>query len=182
MTAVNQRGDDLHLALPRIRTDDVRVALPEFTEASLLGAIRAPDRSDLEGLERLRELPAAAVTGIVAGQRHGQVEAQAQIGELLAGGPGLLELLAALEHLEDQLLVVASSLAQQHAEVSSAEVAMRLETKRSVDARDGIRACAPGRQRREKIAEPRGWGAGRLTWGAETSTSPARRGRRPGRA
>ena len=102
------RQDQLDLRPPRDATPEhVDVALGELAEAALLGPLRPPHRADLDGLERLGQ--PGVVLGVVARQRHRQVEAQAEVGQLVAPRRrGGLELLAALEDLEDQLLVLAA--------------------------------------------------------------------------
>ncbi len=56
------------------------------------------------------------VLGVVPRQGHGEVEAQPVLGELATGALGRLEILPALEYLEDQLLVLAPLAAHEQAE------------------------------------------------------------------
>ena len=112
--AVQEQGGDVdQLGLGRVGgiAQDVDVALGELAETTLLGTVGAPDRAHLQRLEGGGEL--ADVVGVVAGQGHGQIVAHTRVAEIVKGGglDGLGELLAALEHLEDQLLVLATLLA-----------------------------------------------------------------------
>jgi len=66
-------GDDLGVGERRARPDDVRVELLELPVAAGLRALAAEDVAELVALEREGQV---AVRGHVAGQRHGEVEAQ----------------------------------------------------------------------------------------------------------
>ena len=57
--------------------DRVEIALHEFAVAAALGVFAAPDRGDVVALERRAEF--ADVLGGEAGERHGQVEAEADV-------------------------------------------------------------------------------------------------------
>ena len=81
--AAERLGDDeRHLGLEVRReladVDDVDVGLGELAEAPLLRPLAAPDLLDLVAAEREGEL--AGVLEHVAGERHGEVEVQAQRG------------------------------------------------------------------------------------------------------
>ena len=103
------RQDELDLGDLGDHAQDVDVALGELPEAALLRALGAPDRPDLDRLERVGQL--GSMVGIVPRERYRQIEAQPEIGEIIfAGGRGV-ELGAALENLVDQLLVLAAAAA-----------------------------------------------------------------------
>ena len=103
------RGGEDQLDLGDLRRDaeDVDVALGELPVAAALRPLGAPDRPDLhrpEGIRQLRE-----IVRVVPGERHRQVEAEAQVGQVgLGRGRAQVQLLPALEHLEDELLVLAA--------------------------------------------------------------------------
>jgi hypothetical protein len=92
----------------RVLADHVDVALVELAEAAALGALAAVHALHLVAAEREGQL--VLVLGHVAGQRHGQVEAQGQLGQavafLLQRAGGLHEI-----HLA---LGLAAGLGQQH--------------------------------------------------------------------
>src|SRR4051812_41524020 len=100
------REDELDLRHDATDADHVDIALRELTVAALLWSLRAPHRADLDGLERLGQ--ARMVLGVVARERNREVEAQPQVGKLGAARPRALELIASLEDLEDELLVLAA--------------------------------------------------------------------------
>ena len=60
--------------------DDVDVALHELAVAALLRALGPPDRRDLDRAEHGGQL--GAVGRVEAGQRHGEVEAQPEVGQV----------------------------------------------------------------------------------------------------
>ena len=100
--------DQLHLGIGGRIAQNVDIALYELAQTALLRALGAEHTVGLDHLEGAGQL--ILVGGIVAAQRQGQVIAQAHIGQLLgiAGVQGSGELIAALEHLEDQVQVVAA--------------------------------------------------------------------------
>ena len=71
---------------------DVDVALGELPEPPLLRPLGPPHRPDLDRLERIGQL--GVVLRVVARQRHGEVEAQPEVGELVARPLGALEIFA----------------------------------------------------------------------------------------
>ena len=88
---------------------NVDIALGELAEAALLRLVGAPDAADLQRLEGARQL--RCVRGIIARERHREVIAQAGIGKVRAAAlDHLLEIAAALEDLEDELLIFAALL------------------------------------------------------------------------
>ena len=104
---LRRRQDQLDFDHRRGHAEHVDIALGELAEASLLGPLRAPHRADLDRLERVGQ--PGVVLGVVAGQRHRQVVAQAKVGQLaLPRANRGLQIFTALENLEDQLLVVAA--------------------------------------------------------------------------
>src|SRR5262249_19627877 len=103
---------------------DIDVALGELAEAPLLRALGAPHRPDLDGLEGVGQL--GPMVGVVPRERHRQIEAQSQVGEVLfAGRARGVELGPTLEDFVDQLLVLASVAALEQAKVLEAGVSMR---------------------------------------------------------
>ncbi len=86
----------------------VDVALHELPVAPLLRALGPPHRGHLDAAEHRRQL--GAVGRVEAGQRHRQVEAQAQVGEVerLLRGLQVVVGETALEDAERELLVVAA--------------------------------------------------------------------------
>ena len=100
--------DQLDLGVGGLIPQNVDVALDELPQTALLGAFGAEDAVGLDDLEGVGEL--VLVGGIEAAQGQGQVVAQTHIGELLgvAGSQCAGQLIAALEHLEDQVQVVAA--------------------------------------------------------------------------
>ena len=108
--------NELDLRHLRADTENIDVALGELAKAPLLRPLGAPHRTDLDRLERIREL--RVVVSIVARERHGQIEPQAEVGELrVSTARGRLELRAPLQNLEDQLLVLAAVARQQETNV-----------------------------------------------------------------
>ncbi len=88
--------------------EDVDVALGELAVPAPLGALGAPDRADLHRPQGLRQL--RMVLRVVAAERHGEVEAETQVGQVgLGRRRAQVQLLPALEHLEDELLVLAAA-------------------------------------------------------------------------
>ena len=69
--------DDLGIGGDALGADRVEIALHELAEAAALRVLAAPDGGDVVALERRAEL--ADVLGGEAGQRHGEVEAQADV-------------------------------------------------------------------------------------------------------
>ena len=100
--------DQFHLGVGGAVAQNVDVALHELAQTALLGALGTEHTVGLNHLEGAGQL--VLVGGIVAAQGQGEVVAQAHVGELLgvAGVQGGGELVAALEHLEDQVQVVAA--------------------------------------------------------------------------
>ena len=100
--------DELHFSVGAGIPQNVNIALDKLPQAPLLGTLGAVDAVGLDDLEGGGQL--VAVGRIVAGERQRQVIAQAHVGQLLfvAGGQRLFQLVAALEHLEDQVEVVAA--------------------------------------------------------------------------
>ena len=99
----------LRLGAGRGIPDDVDVALHELAVATLLRALGAPHRRDLDRAEDGRQL--AAVARVEARERHRQVVAQPQIGELggvVGRGADRVGVESALEDVEGELLVVAA--------------------------------------------------------------------------
>src|SRR5699024_10346757 len=87
---------------------NVDVALDKLPQAALLGALGPVDPVGLDDLEGVGQL--GPVGGIVAGQGQRQVVAQAHVGQpgLVAGSQRRGQLVAPLEHLEDQVQIVAA--------------------------------------------------------------------------
>jgi hypothetical protein len=106
--------DQLDLGHARCHPQDVDVALGELAEASLLGALRTPHRTDLDRFQGIGQ--ASVILGIVAGQGHRQVEAKPVLGELASRAHRRLQVLPPLEHLEDELLVLAPLAADEQAQ------------------------------------------------------------------
>ena len=73
----DQRCLDVMVLGERVLADDVDVGLCELPVAALLGTLAAPDLLDLVAAEREVQVP--GVLQHVAGQRHGQVEVQAEV-------------------------------------------------------------------------------------------------------
>ena len=90
-----------------VAPDDVDVGLGELAVAALLRSLAAPGRLHLEAAERELEVP--GVLEDVAGERHGQVEVQPQLGlRVRLGGDALEDVdllvdLAALGQALDRL-------------------------------------------------------------------------------
>ena len=74
-----RRRDQLDLGQLARLADDVDVALHELAVAALLRTLGPPDRRDLDRPEHGRQL--GAVGRVEPGERNGQVEAQAEVGE-----------------------------------------------------------------------------------------------------
>ena len=137
---LRRREDQLDLGDLRRDTEDVDVALGELPVTAPLRTLGAPDGSDLHCAERLRQLP--VVVGIVPGERHREIEPEAEVGEVRLGGDGAeVQLLPALEHLEDQLLVVAAPAAGEQLQALQGR---RLDAAESVPAIHG--EDRPGRR------------------------------------
>ena len=135
--------DDLRLDGHRRRAEHVDVALHELAEAPVLRALGAPHRADLVALEHGRQR--RAVRGVVARERDGQVEAQRQVGQLAIAGARPLQLRAALEDPEHQLLVLAAALAEEHRQALDRRRVHALEAERLVglaNPPDQLRALA----------------------------------------
>ena len=100
--------DELDLGVGALVAQNVDVALDELAQTALLGALGAEDAVGLDDLEGVGEL--VFVGGVEAAQGQGQIIAQAHVGELfrVAGVQGGGELVAALEHFEDEVQVVAA--------------------------------------------------------------------------
>ena len=100
--------DELYLSIGRRIAQNVDIALYELAQTALLRALGAEHTVGLDHLEGAGQL--VLVGGIVAAQGQGEVIAQAHVGELfrVAGVQGSSELVAALEHLEDEVQVVAA--------------------------------------------------------------------------
>ena len=92
--AIRQLGLGLDAGL----ADDVDVALDELAVAPLLRALGPPDRSELDRAEHRGQF--GPVAGVEAGERHRQIETQAEVGELerLLRRLEVLVRQAALEH------------------------------------------------------------------------------------
>src|SRR5699024_10356572 len=100
--------DQLHLGVGALVPQNVDVALDELPQAALLGALGPEHPVGLDDLEGGgQDVP---VGRVVAGQGQGQVVAQAHVGQLavVAGVQRGGELFAPLEHLEDQVQVLAA--------------------------------------------------------------------------
>ena len=121
--------DQLDLDERRGQPQHVDVALGELPEAALLRPLRAPHGADLDRLQRVGQ--PRVVLRVVTRERHREVEAQAEVGQILPRAPRRLELLAALHDLEDQLLVLAA--------VAAGQQAQALERRR-LDAAEAVRA------------------------------------------
>ncbi len=147
------REDHLRLDRHRRRAQHVDVALHELAEAAVLRALGAPHRAELIALEDGRQL--AAMGRIVARERDGQVEAERQIGEVgPARGDGALELGAALQHLEHELLVLAAALPEKHAHALHRRRVHALEAEGLVRLADASQELvAPAILRRQEVAE-----------------------------
>ena len=100
--------DQFHLGVGGGVTQNVDIALHELPQTALLGALSAEHPVGLDDLEGVGQL--VLVGGVVAAQRQGEVVAQTHVGQLLgvAGVQGSGQLITALEHLEDQVQVVAA--------------------------------------------------------------------------
>ena len=102
--------DERHLGLEVRRqladVDDVDVGLGELAVAALLRPLAAPHLLDLVAAEREGEV--AGVLEHVAGERHGEVEVQAQLGvacRVVAGQPAdAVDLLVGVAALAEQPL------------------------------------------------------------------------------
>ena len=110
-----QRGNVDQLALCGIGgiPQNVDIALCELAEPPLLRAVCAPDRADLQRFEGCRQTP--GIVGIVAGQGDGQVIPHTRVTQIIRIGSlrRLSQFFAALEHLEDKLLVLSALLVRQ---------------------------------------------------------------------
>ena len=105
-------GDELNLRHVGAVAQNVDVALGKLAEAALLGLVRSPDAADLQGLEGRRQQ--GGIGGVIAGQRDGQIIAQTDVRQIRAVFLQLLfQIPAALEDLEDQLLILAALLVGQ---------------------------------------------------------------------
>src|SRR5882724_11524750 len=161
--------DQLDLDERRGQAEHVDVALGELAEAALLRPLRAPHRPDLDGLQRIGQ--PRMVLGVVARERHREVEAQAEVGQILARASRRLQLLAALHDLEDELLVLAALAAGEQRQVLERG---RLDAPEAVGAVDGddlayggvahaARRSAgktAGLQRMSRVGTGTGWRAG----------------------
>ncbi len=118
---------DLRLDDRRRRPDRVDVALVELAEPPARRPVRPPHRLNLVALEELRQL--AAMLGDDARERHGEVVAQRQV------GLARRLVLAAAQHLEDQLVAFFAVLAGQRLDVLERRRLERLEAVAPVDVR-----------------------------------------------
>ena len=102
------RRQQLELGADAGFAEDVDVALHELAEAALLRALGAPHRSDLHSSEHRRQ--ACPVRRVEPGERHRQVEAQAEVGQVDRVGSldDVVGRDAALHDAERQLLVIAA--------------------------------------------------------------------------
>ena len=157
---------DLGLDHRRRRAEDVHVALVELAEAAARRPVGAPHRLDLVALEEARQV---AVLGDDARERHRQVVAQRQVGELALlvgalGRPveGTLQLRAALEDAEDQLVALLAVLAEERLEVLDCRGLERLEAEALVDRGNRLDHEAPAADvAGQEVAHPaRGLGGG----------------------
>jgi hypothetical protein len=145
--------DELDLGEGRAQAEDVDVALGELPVAALLRLLRAEDRADLDRPEGLGQ--ARVHVGVVARQRHGEIEAQPEV-RLLARVRGR-ELLAALHDLEHELLVVAPLGSEQSGEALDGGGLDPREAIRGVDIEDSRgRPVARCNLRRQQVAHPLG--------------------------
>src|SRR5215510_14395196 len=109
------RQDELDLGDLGGHAQDVDVALDELAEAALLRPLGPPHRSDLDRLERVgQDRP---IVGVVPRERHREVEAEPEIGEIVLAVRRRIQLRAALEYLVDQLLVLAAAAAEQELQI-----------------------------------------------------------------
>ena len=156
---------DLGLDQRRRRADGVHVALEELAEAPARRPVGPPDRLHLIALEELGQL--GLVVGDHAGQRHGEVVAQGQIG--LPAGLAL----AALQDLEDELVALFAVLSQQRLEVLDRRRLDRLEPVALVDARHhGDHVLPAADVVGQEVAHPaRGLGSAGAHSGSATSSS-----------
>ena len=100
--------DQLDLGIGGRIAQDVDIALHKLAQAAFLRALGTVNAVGLDDLERVGQL--VAVGSVVAGQRQGQVIAQAHVGKLLlvAALQGSGQLVTALQHLKNQVQVVAA--------------------------------------------------------------------------
>jgi len=113
-----------------------------------------------------------AVLRVVARQRQGQVEAQAEVGEVRLLRVRALEGLAALQNLEDQLLVLAAALAGQNLQVLDGRRGDGLEAEGLVDLGDRRdRVLAQRDLLGRKSRKPEGGAVG-MDMGASLSNRP----------
>src|SRR6185369_11539701 len=96
------------------------------------------------------------MAGVVAGERNRQVEAERQVGEIRGTRrDGPLELGAALQHLEHELLVLAAALPQEDAQVLHGRRVHALESEGLVGLADAAQELvALAVLVREEVAEP----------------------------
>ena len=116
---VADRGAQLGLDHHRARTDRIHVALVELAEAAARRPIGAPHGLNLIPLEELRQL--AAILGDNACERHRQIVTKRKI-----GFPGRF-MLAAAEHLENQLVAFFAVLPRERLDVLQRRRLERLE-------------------------------------------------------
>jgi hypothetical protein len=144
---VRHRGTQLGFHHHRFRSDGVDVALIELAEPAARRPIGAPHRLNLIPLEEPRQL--APMLGHHPCQRHRQVVAQRQIG--LAGRL----VLAAAQHLENQLVAFFAVLAGEGLDVLERRRFERLEAVAPVGLLDdGDDVFAAANVLREKVPHP----------------------------
>ena len=152
-----RRGqDELDLGDLRRDAEDVDVALGELAVPAPLRPFGAPDRPDLHRLEGVRQLP--VVVRVVPGQRDRQVKPETEVRQVrLAGGRPQIQLLSALEDLEDELLVLAAAAAGEQLQALQGR---RLDAPKAVPAVHGEdrpgRGVAQLRLRGQDVPHPAG--------------------------
>ena len=144
---VGDRGAQLGLDDHRSRADGVDVALIELAKPPARRPVRPPHRLDLVALEEPRQLP--AMLGDDAGQRHREVVAQREVGFARR------LVLAAAQHLENELVAFFAVLARQRLDVLERRRLERLEAVAAVDVFDDTDdVFAAAHVLREEIAHP----------------------------
>ena len=110
------REDELDLRDLGGHAEDIDVALGELPKAALLGSLGPPHRTDLDRLERVGQR--GSIVRVVPRERHREIEAQPEIGEVVftLRRRGV-ELRATLQDLVYQFLVLAPATAHQEPKV-----------------------------------------------------------------
>ena len=134
-------------------TDDVDVALHELAVAALLRLLGTPDRRDLDGAEYRRQL--SAMCGVEPGERHGEIEAQAEVGESegLGGCGKVVGREAALHYRVGELFVIAAEAGVEAVALFHDRCFDFVEAVRGVAVADDAQyPLAPGLVRRQEVA------------------------------